>query len=268
MSIPHDQFWRSNVQSKVKEVQQAANRLVTTEVPKDSDQTAYRRQLGEVLTARLDSLADMFGKEHQPLGIHNFRSAARSFLEHRHQHGSLEALMTRGQELDNLVAESETPRTLSFHDIFESHKEDRELNELADQLVAALERIIQEGETELNARLHRDLQRLLAQIQGIKSRQLYEWVALAEIAGKVLSEILLHSHAGLPGGALLFDAILAASKLKHGAFLKFQASQHEFVRLLEVKGASEDPANLPELDDATIKKLGVKLGLPSPEIEN
>ncbi|MFM2198941.1 MAG: hypothetical protein RLZZ505_2373 [Verrucomicrobiota bacterium] len=151
---------------------------------------------------------------------------------------------------------------ISFHDIFESYKNDAELNELIDQLILSIERIIDEGEEHLNSRLENDLKRLLEQIKGAKKASLYELGAWAEVTARIMLEIA-GQKLDLPVTSLLVDAAKIAYKVKQNLASKYQTGESELVRLIEVKSVGTDFSALPEPNPESFRIIDSRVAASS-----
>ncbi len=244
--------WKENVEEKIDEVVKACHRVIVAECNDPSQRQEYHKGLGAEAQAVLNGLAAMFSAAKLPAEIEDLRTRIDRFVANRNP-GSFPALNASIERLKTISENSE--KLLSFHDIFESYKSDEELGELAAHLIATLEKVIDEGEVSIKARLDHDLRKLLDHLKGKKNHSLLELGALAEIVGRVALEAAAQ-YFDVPGGALLMDVSKAAWAVQKRVGEKYREGQNEFVRLLEVKSAGISLHDLPELNDTNVLLIG------------
>jgi hypothetical protein len=252
----HQDTWAKNVEAKVNEVLAACRNLITKEVPQNQNALEFRKACYECVNEELRSLSSMFGKDLQPPEIEKLRSHASHFIHNREHRAAFANVLASMNKLTAIF--STESQLISMHDIFENHKSDEELNELIDHLISALEKVIEEGDAHMTARVERDLQRLLEQIKGRSRLSIFEIGALAEVIGRMALEFA-GQKMGFPAGSMLMDVAKASWKVRERVIRNFQDGQNEFIRLLEIKSVEADLSQLPDLDDGTILMIENRL---------
>ena len=240
------------MEEKIGEVVDSCHRLIVLECNDPTKREEFHNGLRVEAQSVLAGLTSMFSASRLPLEIEDLKTRIDRFVANRNPAGfsalnaSIERLKTIGDNAERLI---------SFHDIFESYKSDKELGDLAAHLITTLEKVIEEGEVGLRARLDRDLRKLLDQLKGKKSHSLLELGALAEIIGRLALEAA-GQYFDVPGGAMLMDVSKAAWAVQKRIGEKYHESQNEYIRLLEVKSTGTSLHDLPELNDASVLLIG------------
>ena len=252
MANEHQDAWVENIRAKSEEVRAAAFALVTKEAATGGNTGRLREALYAEASKQINALSDMFSKTTMPSQITRLRQNLQQFRQQRSAPQNLTNLLKSMDDIEELYESNSS--YISFHDIFESYRDDDELNALIDQLIGSLEKIIEEGEDHLNSRLEKDLRRLLEQIKGAKSASLYELAAWAEVTSRIMAEIA-GQKIGLPGASLFVDAAKMAWKVKQNLGLKYQSGESDLVRILEVKTVG---INIDELANVTSELLGLE----------
>ncbi len=257
MSQANFEQWQKNLELKIQEVEKEIYRFISSDpgplsaVQDVNRKNSYARALQEV-----SNLAAMYGSGNLPQEINQLRIE----VEYLHNNRNLPAALN--DLLAAIRSVKKIPRTgmsfISFHDIYEQYREDGELNDLIDQLVQTLEKIIAEDDGTLSSRVEKDINRLLDQIRNRPKLSTYEIGAWSELTGRFLLE-LVGQQQGVPALSLVIDGIKLSKKVFDNVFEKYQQSQSEYVRLIGLKTAPADFSSLPQLNDATIGAAEIRL---------
>lgn len=144
----------------------------------------------------------------------------------------------------------------SFDSIFQSYKDDNELNTLVDELIKTLERILAEADDTLTAQISRELEAILKQIKRNRRNSLYELLPWVDLGMKGLL-FIVEKKTGIEGMELFYDAIKLSLQIKTRAWEHHRKSQQQLIREHNLKFIEKAAESFPEnaADDEAQKLL-------------
>lgn len=252
MSESHLDFWRKNIDGKIKELQDLCYAFCTSEIPKNTTAQEFRNLQCKGIHKAIENLNQLFAVGQRPRQLSALKSQCDTFLTNRNNNEIFHKFLSTVNSLPEIT--SGLQKLVSFHDIFESYKNDAELNELVDRLISTLESVLEEGHENLNSRIERELQRILDQLKERSKYSLYELAAWVEIAGRFAAE-LCGQKFGIPGTSLLVDAAKIVTKISKKIVNSHRSASAEVIRLIEVQTIANIPNESIPLTEEEILKL-------------
>ena len=259
--------WQRNLAAKILEAEQEVYRFMIAEITDDPSwpsstkasidrhRTLVRKQGVNSALKEISNVAGLYDEGNRPAEIEKLSVAVSNLHLKRSSPQSAIDVILALEQLKKVPVTG--AKYVSFHDIYEQYRDDGELNQLVDQLVTALEKIIEEDDGSLSSKIEKDITNLLNQIKNRPKLSTYEIGAWAELTGKFVLGLIGQQH-GVPQLILLVDAAKLSKKIFDNVCEKYQASQSEYVRLIGLKTAPESFSSLPPLSEATIVAAEMK----------
>ncbi len=167
--------------------------------------------------------------------------------------------------LDSEAIFSESAKLPSFDDIFNSFKNDGELNKLIDEFVRLLNQIIDENDEILTSQIARELRTILEQLSNRDKKSILEVRSWMDLGVKALL-LCVETHTGMHGLGLAWEGIKTGSKVAEKISEQYKDSQTQLLnhyRLNFIRRAVEQHPQLP--DGETIDEA-LRLHAPEGEI--
>jgi hypothetical protein len=241
--------WRENLRVKLNQFFEALLLYLATKQKDAADEVSHK----------LAGLKMMFADNQILQPLRKFEGAFSQYRDNDHQPAFLRSVIDSYNELPSIAnfSEAEPP---SFDSIFESYKNDQELNKLVDELVALLQKILSEADDVLSAQIARELRIILDQLKKRERKSLYEVQSWIDLGVRTLI-MVGETYAGTHGVTLIYEAVKIAYRIRRSLHDKYGEAEKRLIeeyKLTYVKKAIE---HIPEIRS---EEEGLKL-LKAPE---
>lgn len=215
----HAEAWRDNLVDQVREVKSLLNKYYFS---KDA-------KIGNELAARLAQLKLCFAKGREPVELVSLAERVEQFRGFPSRESLFHQMMEAGSRIETIVnfKEEDIP---SLDQIFDRHKSNDTLNQLIDDLCAKIEEFLREADSEMSARLNRELHTILSRFKNRSKLSLIEVRAWADLAAGALIEAT-ESHLGLPGLKIAYEGAKIAYKVRKNLAAAFSESRKDMLEM-------------------------------------
>lgn len=210
--------WAASLKEKV----EALRELLLTYLMTKQDATA------DSIKKHLAATTIMYSPKNIPALLNELGSLMSEFRANKEQPHTFLRLMSLYERLPTVVSfdEVEPP---SFDSIFQSYKNDKDLNGLVDELVKTLEKVLAEADDSLSAQIVRELEAILKQIKKNRRTSLYELLPWVDWGMRGLL-LIAEMHTGFKGMELVYDAIKLSRKVKYRLIEGYGESKNRLLK--------------------------------------
>jgi hypothetical protein len=204
MASAHD-VWKDNLRQKITKLCE----LLSLYLLNRQESTVKE------LKKQLDGTKLMFSSDRIPGPLNELQSSLNTFTSNQNHQNSFRALFHLSETLPSVVAfdEVEPP---SFDSIFQSYRDDDELNKLVDELIATFKKILAEADDTLSAQICRELEAILKQLQRNRRKSLYDLLPWVDFGMRGLL-VITEMQTGIKGIDWVYEGIKLSCKIKHRA---------------------------------------------------
>jgi hypothetical protein len=244
MASAHEE-WKANLTQKIANIRELLLKYLVNR--QDTTLKEIRKELAGTKI--------MFSEKRLPAALRELEANLNVFSANAANQNSFLELIHYYQTLPSIVAfdDVEPP---SFDSIFQSYKDDNELNTLVDELIKTLEKILAEADETLSAQISRELEAILKQIKKNRRKSLYELLPWIDFGMKGLL-VVAEMHTGIKGLDWVYEGIKLSLQINRRAMDLHKESGGRLLKEHNLKFIEKAAERFPEntADDAAQKLL-------------
>lgn len=268
----HTEAWRTNVKAKAQEIQKILNEVLTL-LPQASDakqKPKFEARL-QTVTAKAMAMHDLYGPNLAPKELQKLTELLAHWKNNLTDPNVIRSIVELYRPIGEIDGNEETDE-LSFSAILEKHKQDETLQKCLEELIASLEKLLEEGDDTLTKQAATELERILSELKKRKDQSLFDiqpWIEFALVS----TGAIVDHHTGTPIATIAAAAVVAAKESQIRVNDLFRLAHHEYIESLKLKGQAKwesifgqklHAATLEEIQKALESPEGLK-SLPEPE---
>jgi len=265
----HTEAWRNNIKAKAQEIQQILNQVLTL-LPQAADAKQKPRFEERLLTvtAKGNAMLDLYGPNLAPKPLQKLTELLAHWKSNLTDPNVIRKIVELYRPIGEIDGNEETDE-LSFSAILEKHKQDETLHKCMEELIASLEKLLEEGDDTLTKQTATELERILTELKKRKDQSLFDIQPWLEFA-LVSTGAIVDQYTGTAIATVAAAAVVAAKESQIRVGNLFRQAHHEYIASLKLKGQAKweslfgqklKTATIEEIQNALQTPAGLK-GLP------